>query len=115
MSTLTLASIDVRYSHHAASELARLLNMAPSTTEATPQGHSLNLQAVVLQSLRDGGGAMAQAATVASNSMSPFSVESGPVSVMIPASAPRKGAHPLRQSDFAYSVVLSPTVGACII
>lgn len=95
MSTLTLSSIDVRYSHHAASELARLLDAAPCTGKAAPQGHSLNLHDVVLQSLRDGGGAMAQAATVASNSMSPFSVESGPVSVMIPASAHRKRAHPL--------------------
>ena len=92
LSTLALASIEVCYRYEAAADLALLLDeflISEAITGQREHNTSVtSLRACVLQRMRDSGSLLAQAATMAINNASPIYIESGHVSVQIPAASP---------------------------
>ena len=97
---VVLASIELRYRYAATADLTKLLDDARKDA-ALPASDALytnatSLKACILQRLRDSGTSFAQAATVACNKAAPYSISSGPISIMMPASADASGAHMLQ-------------------
>lgn len=89
-----LASIEVYYKYKAAADLASLFDQAltdPSVTHDDLHDGASTLRSCVLQRLRDGGTRTAKAAVVACSTSAPYSLQVGPVSISVPASAPRAG------------------------
>lgn len=87
-----LASAKLLYRHDVSADIAALVfAVMAEEADATRTTSALNLKMMVLQRLRDGGGARAQAAARASNNMLPTTLDAGPMTVTIPVSSHSDG------------------------